>query len=118
MRVKDALGRFGEDTAARYLQRCGMEILDRNWRCATGEIDIIARDGSCLVFCEVKTRSGDRYGTPAQAVVPAKAARIRRVAVQWLRDHDHDPMALRFDVVEVYRSRTSPLRVEHLRGAF
>ncbi len=118
MRVKDALGRFGEDTAARHLSQCGMEILDRNWRCAAGEIDIVARDGSYLVFCEVKTRSGDRYGTPAQAVVPAKAARIRRLALAWLRDHEHASTALRFDVVEVYRTRNSPLRVEHLRGAF
>ncbi|WP_250285139.1 MULTISPECIES: YraN family protein [unclassified Frankia] len=118
MRVKDVLGRFGEDTAARHLSQCGMEILDRNWRCSAGEIDIVAQDGSCLVFCEVKTRSGGRYGTPAQAVVPAKAARIRRVALVWLRDHEHAPMPLRFDVVEVYRTHNSPPRVEHLRGAF
>jgi putative endonuclease len=118
MRVKDALGRFGEDAAVRHLLQGGMEVLDRNWRCRAGEIDIIARDGSCLVFCEVKTRSGDWYGTPAQAVVPVKAARIRRVAAQWLHDHEHEPVALRFDVVEVYRRHNSPLRVEHLRGAF
>ncbi|WP_239310638.1 MULTISPECIES: YraN family protein [unclassified Frankia] len=118
MRVKDALGRFGEDTAVRYLLQGGMEILDRNWRCAAGEIDIVARDGLCLVFCEVKTRSSDRYGTPAQAVVAGKAARIRRVAAQWLHDHEHELAVLRFDVVEVYRRRDSPIRVEHLRGAF
>ncbi|WP_322761325.1 YraN family protein [Frankia sp. Cr2] len=118
MRVKDALGRFGEDTAVRHLLEGGMEIVDRNWRCAAGEVDIVARDGSCLVFCEVKTRSGDRYGTPAAAVVPAKAARIRRVAAQWLHDHNHELVALRFDVVEVYRRWDRPIRVEHLRGAF
>jgi putative endonuclease len=118
MRVTAALGRFGEDVAAARLVEAGLEIVERNWRCRDGELDIVARDGDVLVFCEVKTRSNDRYGPPAAAVVPRKAARIRRLAARWLREHDHARSPVRFDVVTVRRDRVGPLRVEHIRGAF
>jgi putative endonuclease len=117
MRVSAALGRFGEETAARHLERRGLVILDRNWRCASGELDIVARDGGCLVFCEVKTRSSAAFGGPAEAVGRAKAARIRRLAATWLNDHPQGGCPVRFDVVAVTRSGGS-LRVEHLRAAF
>ncbi|WP_226352919.1 YraN family protein [Pseudonocardia sp. ICBG601] len=76
MAAKDELGRRGEDTAAEYLERAhGMVVLSRNWRCTHGEIDIVAVDPERrLVFCEVKTRSGLRYGEPAEAVTPARHA--------------------------------------------
>ena len=86
MRVKDALGRFGEDVAARYLTAAGLVILERNWRCSAGELDIIAADGPTLVFCEVKTRSSTLFGSPAESVTPVKAGRIRHLALRWLLD--------------------------------
>jgi putative endonuclease len=118
MRVKDALGRFGEDVAARYLADAGFEILERNWRCRDGEIDIVARDGPALVFCEVKTRSGTGFGLPADAVGRAKVARLRRLAARWLAERRPDHADLRFDVVSVQRSYSAPLCVEHIKGAF
>lgn len=118
MRVKDAVGRFGEDVAARHLEQAGLRIVERNWRCREGEIDIIATDGPILVFCEVKTRSGSGFGRPEEAVGRTKAARIRRLAVRWLEERRPEYADLRFDVVAVERSRSAPLRVDHTRGAF
>ena len=80
MRAKDGLGRYGEDVAARHLVEQGIIVLDRNWRCELGEIDIVGRDGDVLVVCEVKTRSGTSFGTPLEAVTRTKAARLRRLA--------------------------------------
>jgi putative endonuclease len=122
MRVKDVLGRFGEELAAQYLADAGLVIISRNWRCAEGELDIVAMDGPALVFCEVKTRSSMLFGSPAEAVTPAKAARIRRLALRWLIDNregssDYWPV-LRFDVVSVLRLRDRPPVVDHLRDAF
>ncbi|EIV95944.1 YraN family protein [Frankia sp. QA3] len=118
MRAKDALGRFGEEVASRHLAAGGAAILDRNWRCREGELDLVVQDGPDLVFCEVKTRSGTRYGSAAEAVVGRKAARIRRLAARWLAEHPHVPSPVRFDVVLVSRPPAGPVRVEHLRGAF
>ncbi len=118
MAEKDRLGKYGEDIAVGHLEAAGMVVLARNWRCADGELDIIAQDGSTLVFCEVKTRSGLGYGSPLEAVVPAKARRIRRLAAAWLRQADRGWPELRFDVVSVLRPRGGQPTVEHLRGAF
>jgi putative endonuclease len=122
MRVKDVLGRFGEDLAARRLTDAGYEILSRNWRCADGELDIVARDGTTLAFIEVKTRSSVAFGSPAEAVTPVKAARIRRLALRWLMEN-RDSSAefwpvLRFDVVSVLRRRDGPPLVDHYIDAF
>ncbi|MCL2781483.1 MAG: YraN family protein [Actinomycetia bacterium] len=84
MRAKDAVGRYGEDVAARHLADAGLTILARNWRCADGELDIVARDGPALVFCEVKTRRSVAFGDPSEAVGAVKAARLRRLALRWL----------------------------------
>jgi putative endonuclease len=122
VRVKDAVGRYGEDIAAEWLVEAGLTILDRNWRCPAGEIDIVAIDGSALVFVEVKTRSSLAFGEPAEAVSRTKAARLRRLALYWLADHParHSPV-LRFDVVSVLRSRAAdadgPI-VRHIADAF
>jgi putative endonuclease len=118
MGVKDAVGRFGEQVAAEHLERAGLRILDRNWRCPEGEIDIVAADGDTLVVCEVKTRSGLGYGDPAEAVVAAKAARLRRLALRWLAAHPLRWRELRFDVVTVLRGQSDEPLVRHLRGAF
>jgi len=118
MADKDRLGKYGEEIAVGHLEEVGMVVLARNWRCAEGELDIVARDGSTLVFCEVKTRSGTAYGSPLEAVVPAKARRIRRLAVAWLNQADRGWPDLRFDVISVLRPRGCEPTVEHVRGVF
>ncbi|GIH13626.1 YraN family protein [Rugosimonospora africana] len=116
--AKDAVGAYGERVAVRYLVDRGMVLLARNWRCSSGEIDAILRDRDVLVFVEVKTRRGDRFGSPASAIVPAKVARLRRLAAQWLAQAGIHPREVRFDVVEVWARRSGAATVEHLRGAF
>jgi putative endonuclease len=116
--LKNAIGRFGEDLAVKELTGAGLRILDRNWRCAEGEIDIVAEDGSTLVICEVKTRSGLGFGDPAEAVVAAKALRLRRLAVRWLAAHELGWTDMRFDIVTVLRRSEGGPLVRHLRGAF
>lgn len=118
MRAKDALGKYGEDVAARHLLDAGLEILARNWRCPDGEIDIVAREHGALVICEVKTRSSDAFGVPAEAIGRRKADRLRRLACCWLLDHPGGGADVRFDVVSVTRRRAGAAVVEHLRGAF
>lgn len=93
-----ALGAFGEDLVARWYVQRGYVVLDRNWRCRGGEIDLVLRDNRIVVFCEVKTRSSLAYGSPASAVTPAKQARLRKLAVQWLTSHSVRRDSIRFDV--------------------
>ena len=116
MRAKDGVGRYGERVAARHLTDAGMEIVARNWRCAVGELDIVARDGPVVVFAEVKTRSSEMFGDPAEAVDEVKAARLRRLAVLWLEEHGLDLAEVRFDVVSVLRERSGAAQVDHFRG--
>src|SRR3954453_46516 len=118
MAAKDGVGRYGEDVAVRHLTEAGLEILARNWRCADGEIDIIAREHDALVICEVKTRSSDRFGLPMEAVSRRKADRLRRLAYLWLQDHPAGGADVRFDVVSVLRSERGAAVVEHVRAAF
>lgn len=124
-----ALGPLGEDVAARYLAQQGLLVVDRNWRAVrarcgvAGELDIVALDGDTLVVCEVKARSSRRFGDPAGAVTPAKAARLRRLALAWLRQRRgclpreravvH---AVRFDVVGVLAVPGGPTEICHLVG--
>jgi len=114
--VRGAVGAFGEDLAARYLVVRGMAILERNWQCDLGEIDLVARDGDALVVCEVKTRRGAGFGTPAEAVTLRKAARLRKLAVRWLTEHRVTPAEVRIDVVSVVVPRSGSPVVEHLIG--
>jgi putative endonuclease len=92
-------------------------VLDRNWRCRDGELDLVARSRGTLVFCEVKTRSAAWFGEPAEAVSPTKQARIRRLAARWLQEHRQRlgarPAVLRFDVVAILDGR-----IDVLEGAF
>ena len=118
MRAKDAVGAYGERVAARHLEDNGIEVIERNWRCGQGEIDIVAREGEVLVFVEVKTRSSEQYGVPAEAVTRVKANRIRGLAMTWLAQHPHGYAALRFDVVSVMRQPAGASHVVHLRNAF
>ena len=116
MRSKDVLGRQGEQAAAEYLEASGFRILDRNWRCAEGELDIVAADGRSLVVCEVKTRSGKRYGTPLEAITRQKQRRLRRLAVSWLVAHGVLFHQVRIDVVGITRDPSGRFAVEHIRG--
>jgi len=115
-RVRAAVGAFGEDVAARHLAAQGMVLLDRNWRCDLGEIDLVLRDGRALVVCEVKNRRGDGFGTPAEAVTWRKQARLRRLAARWLAEHAVTPSEVRVDVVAVLVPRSGGPQVEHLTG--
>jgi putative endonuclease len=121
MRVKDAVGRFGEQVAAEHLVAAGLTIVMRNWRCREGELDIVARDGRELVFVEVKTRSTVAFGVPSEAISRLKIARIRRLALLWMDEHrgnDGFWTSVRFDVVSVVRRPYGLPEVHHLRGAF
>ncbi|TFV83456.1 YraN family protein [Blastococcus sp. CT_GayMR16] len=112
------LGALGERIAATYLTDVGLRVLDRNWRCREGELDIVAREGDALVFCEVKTRRGVGFGHPVEAVTPAKRRRLRTLAQRWLAAHDEHAPDLRFDVVGVLVRPSRPALVTHLRAAF
>jgi len=116
--AKDAVGAYGERVAVAHLVAHGMVVLDRNWRVASGEIDIVLRDGADIVFCEVKTRRGDRFGVPAEAVGAAKVRRLRRLAAQWLAASGVRPARVRFDVVSVRPQPVGAAQVDHLRAAF
>ncbi len=116
MGAKDALGRWGEQVAATHLEAIGWRVLDRNWRGANGELDLVALDGGTVVVVEVKTRSGPGFGHPAEAVTHAKLARLRRLAGQWVSDHDVTASAIRIDVLAIRSDRSAERRVEHLRG--
>jgi putative endonuclease len=112
------LGAHGERIAAAYLTDAGLRVLDRNWRCREGELDIVAREGDALVFCEVKTRRGTGFGHPVEAVTATKQRRLRVLAQRWLAAHDEHAPDLRFDVVGVLVRPERPALVTHLRGAF
>ena len=116
MRAKDVLGRSGEQAAADYLEAGGFRILERNWRCADGEIDIVAVDRHTFVVCEVKTRSGTRYGTPLESVSRLKRNRLRRLAVRWLTAHGVHFDQVRIDMVGVMRDASGGFIIEHVRG--
>ncbi len=122
MNANAALGRYGEELAARRLAAAGCVILARNWRRRAGEVDIVASDGDALVICEVKTRRGGRAGAPpfedpAAAVTPRKAERLRRLAQMWLAEHPGlPPGGVRIDLVGVTLPRRGAARVEHVRG--
>lgn len=112
-----ALGRYGEDLAARRLIEAGMRILDRNWRCRDGEIDIVAADGDALVVCEVKTRRAGWYEHPMAAVRPEKTARLRLLAERWLERHGGPPPGgVRIDVIGVLLPARGAPVVQHARG--
>jgi putative endonuclease len=113
---RSAVGRYGEDVAARHLSDAGMEVLSRNWRCDLGEVDVVARDGDTLVICEVKTRRGLDYGTPLEAVTARKLVRLRRLAARWMAESGQHPSDVRIDVVSVLVRRHGAALVEHLRG--
>jgi putative endonuclease len=113
-----ALGAYGERMAIRFLLDRGLELIDRNWRCHLGEIDAVFADGDTVVFVEVKTRSSAGFGLPAEAVDYRKSVRLRRLAAQWLHEHDVHARVVRFDVISVLSRRSGPAEIDHVVGAF
>jgi putative endonuclease len=111
-----ALGQWGEQKAVEHLVEQGMQIVDRNWRCPLGELDIVAYDGRTLVMIEVKTRTSEAFGSPAEAVTPRKAARLRQLAAQWLREHGDRPLEVRIDVIGVLVPERGAWRLDHLKA--
>jgi putative endonuclease len=116
--ARGALGKYGEELAARRLADAGMTVLERNWRCGrAGEIDIVARDGDVLVVCEVKTRRDGAFQHPMAAVTPEKAQRLRGLAERWIQAHGGAPPGgVRIDLVGVVLPRRGAATVEHVRG--
>lgn len=114
---RQAMGAYGESSAARHLtQEQGMTLLDRNWRCAAGEIDLVLRDGDTLVVCEVKTRRSADFGSALEAVTPEKFARLRRLASSWIEHHGLRVADVRIDLVGVDLDRPAAQRITHVRG--
>ncbi|MFF4383938.1 YraN family protein [Kitasatospora sp. NPDC001547] len=137
--TKNGLGRYGERVAARRLAEAGLRILDRNWRCVEGELDIVALDGDTVAVCEVKTRSERGFQQPTEAIDRAKAARLQRLAERWMAErwpghfaelagpgYDPGPTdpqwppappgGVRIDLVAVVNRARGAALVDHLRG--
>lgn len=113
---RQALGAYGEHVAEQYLARRGLVVLDRNWRCDEGEIDLVLREGEVLVVCEVKTRRGALGGTPHEAITAAKLDRLQRLGVRWARAHELSPQEMRVDLVAIMQPRKGAAEVDHVRG--
>ncbi|WP_125613537.1 YraN family protein [Specibacter cremeus] len=118
MKPKDELGRRGEMLAADYLEDRGIRVIDSNWRCPRGEIDIVAVDGSDLVVIEVKTRRSRNFGDPLEAVTRAKLARLKTLAVMWAHEHGRGLGALRIDVLGIIDDGRSEPDIAHLKGVY
>jgi putative endonuclease len=117
MKAKDALGRRGESIAVDYLTTTGFDILERNWRCRVGEIDIVARDGPEVVVVEVKARTSVAYGHPFEAITAEKLTRLYLLGAAWAVAHpEYRRVRRRIDVVGVIGSvHCDAPRIEHLR---
>ena len=113
-----ALGRWGENQAAVYLEGRGYAILERNFRTPYGEIDLVARKQNSVVFVEVKTRSSDSYGLPEESITPGKAAHLLDAARFYIDDHPTSDCVWRIDVIAIQRSASDrPPRITHFRNA-
>jgi putative endonuclease len=112
---RGGLGPRGEAAAVDYLLRLGWTIIDRNWRCRGGELDIVAYDGHRHVVCEVKTRAGVEYGDPLEAITAAKAARLRRLAGRWAVQHGVSAARIRIDVLGLVCDGPGTFTVDHCK---
>jgi putative endonuclease len=113
-----ALGAAGEALVARWYEAHGYDVVDRNWRCRDGELDLVVAAPGVIVFCEVKTRRGGAFVAPYEAVTPAKQRRIRSLALRWLSEHGMRARTIRFDVASVVKQRGLAPDVDVIEGAF
>lgn len=118
MAAKDALGKRGESLAAAHLENLGYTVIDRNWRCSQGEIDLVVRERDEVAFVEVKTRSTTAFGHPLESITAPKLARLKRLANAWLDAHALGVPVIRIDAVAVIAPRGGPVSVEHLKRVF
>lgn len=114
---RQALGAFGESAAMSYLQRQGYRLLERNWRCRLGEIDLIAQQGDQVVFVEVRTRRGDQYGPPEASLSSAKRKRLAALAYQYIADHGCETGPWRIDLIAISVAHGQVRHLEHIRDA-
>jgi putative endonuclease len=112
------LGNAGEDAVAAWYEGSGYRVVERNWRCREGELDLVVSRGATIVFCEVKTRISTRFGAPVESVTATKQRRLRVLAARWLAAHEAPRRALRFDVASVTRAPDGSLTVDVLEAAF
>lgn len=111
-------GLLGEKLAQQHLRSLGYTIIETNYRCRAGEIDIVARQGGCLVFVEVRTRSGQGFGTPEESITAAKKAKLLSLALIYLETHRHLPEQWRIDVVAIELGMgREPKRIEVIQSA-
>jgi len=113
-----ALGATGEELASAWYVERGYKVLDRNWRCREGELDLVLGTSAVVVFCEVKTRRTAAFGAPFEAVTSTKQRRLRVLAALWLDEHPQRGADLRFDVASVYAPRDGAPRIEVIQAAF
>jgi putative endonuclease len=114
MSQKQFIGKYGEELAAQYLQDRGYIILQRNWRCSLGEIDLIAKDKNRIVFVEVKTRNGIGYGHPFEAITASKVSRMRKLAKKWCIENQKTGAKVRLDAIAILIC-SGKVAVEHLK---
>lgn len=112
------IARRGEDAASAYLERSGFTVVERNWRCGAGEVDIIALDGPTLVIVEVKTRRTESCGSPEEAVSTAKQRRLARCARAYVSANSLGDCDVRFDVIAIRPLCDDRALLRHHRGAF
>lgn len=117
MNARVRLGRKAEDAAAAFYRNNGFRVVDRNWRCSEGEIDVVVARGPLIVFCEVKARRTRHFGDPSEAVGVRKQQRLRRLAGRWLREHRARCGRVRFDVVSVVVTGAD-VELTHIPNAF
>ena len=117
MSKNKAVGKYGEDRASEFLERLGYQLIERNWRCEVGEIDIIAKDRDCLVFAEVKTRTRLGFGHPFEAITSAKMQKMRQLVGEWCRAHRISSVQVRLDAISVLIT-AGRIHIEHLKQVF
>ena len=117
MAQKQILGKYGEDLAAQYLNDRGYEIVDRNWRCSFGEIDLVTKHQGRYVFVEVKTRNGNGFGHPFEAITPSKVSRMRKLCAEWCHANEKAGVKVRLDAIAVLIVG-GRVAVEHLKQVF
>ena len=110
------LGDWGEGIAQAHLKTDGYQILDTNWRCSIGELDIVAKDGQTVVACEVKTRTSARFGTPLEAISPKKIRRLRQLLYAYLLANSLKANSIRVDVIGVTGIPETDPTIDHLKG--